>query len=78
MDSTQRRVSTEVDGDEAVVLSLQDGTLTVLNDDPAYPVEVTNEEGSSSGKLTVSGFGDKEDITAPAGALDLAELLGGA
>jgi hypothetical protein len=71
--------TTEVDGEDAVVVEQEDGsTLTVLNDDPSYPVGLTNDEGSSSGTLTISGFGDEEDITAPSDALDLAELVGGA
>jgi hypothetical protein len=71
--------STEIDGEDAVVVSLEDGsTLTVLDDDRSYPVEVTNNEGSSSGTLTISGFGEEEDITAPSDALDLAEVVGGA
>jgi hypothetical protein len=68
---------TEIDGEDAVVAVLKGGgTLTVLNDDPSYPVEVTNDEGSSSGTVTISGFGDEETITAPSNATDLAELVG--
>ena len=71
--------TTEVDGDDAVVVELEDGsTLTVLNDDPAYPVELTNDEGSSSGKVTISRIGEEADITAPSAPVDLAELVGGA
>ena len=71
--------TTEVDGDDAVVVSLLDGSsLTVLDDDPSYPVALTNDEGGSSGTLTISGFGEEEDITAPSGALDLTEVMGGA
>ncbi len=71
--------STEVDGDDAVVVSLEDGSsLTVLDDDPSYPVALTNDEGGSSGTLTISGFGEEQDITAPSDALDLAEVVAGA
>jgi hypothetical protein len=69
---------TEVDGDDAVVVELtQGGTLTVLDDDPAYPVEVTNEETGSTGTVTISRFGETEDISAPADALALDALPGG-
>ena len=50
----------------------------MLDDDPSYPVALTNEESGSSGTLTISGFGEEEDITAPADALDLSEVMGGA
>jgi hypothetical protein len=36
---------------------------------------MTNK-GDSPGTLTFSRFGEKEDITAPADALDLNELMG--
>ena len=71
--------ATEVDGDDAVVVALEDGsTLTVLNDDPSYPVELTNDEGDSSGKVTISRIGEEEEITAPSDPVDLAELTGAA
>jgi hypothetical protein len=71
--------TTEVDGNDAVVVNLtQGGTLTVLDDDPAYPVEVTNEESGSTGTVTIGRFGETVDISAPKDALDLDALGGGA
>jgi hypothetical protein len=68
----------EVDGEDVVVVEQEDGSsLKVADDDPAYPLELTNN-GDSSGTVTFSGFGETEDITAPADALDLTELMGGA
>jgi hypothetical protein len=70
--------SDEVDGEDVVVVEQEDGsTLTVADDDPAYPLEMTNA-GDSAGTVTFSRFGEKEDITEPADALDLADLMGGA
>ena len=69
----------EVDGEDVVVVEQDNGSsLTVADADPSYPLELTNDEGDSSGTLTFSGFGEEEDITAPTDALDLAELMGGA
>ena len=42
----------------------------------SYPVELTNDEGSSSGKVSISRFGEAEDISAPSDAVDLAALVG--
>lgn len=36
------------------------------------------EEGDSTGTLTFSRFGEKEDISAPEDAIDLTEMMGGA
>jgi hypothetical protein len=67
----------EVDGEDVVIVEQEDGSsLKVANDDPSYPLELTNN-GDSTGTVTFSGFGETEDITAPADALDLAQLMGG-
>ena len=67
----------ERDGEPVVIVEQEDGsTLTVANDDPAYPL-ATEEEGDEPSEVTFSRFGEKEDIEAPADALDLTELLGG-
>jgi hypothetical protein len=67
----------EVDGDPVVIAEQEDGSkLTVANDDPAYPLEIKNE-GDSTGTLTFSRFGDKDEIEAPTDAVDLAEIMGG-
>jgi hypothetical protein len=67
----------EVDGEDVVVVAQEDGSsLKVANSDPSYPLELTND-GDSSGTVTFSGFGETEDITAPADALDLTEVMGG-
>jgi hypothetical protein len=70
--------SDERDGHDVVVAEQENGsTLTVLDDDPSYPLELTNT-GDATGTVTFSRFGEKDDIAAPADALDLAELAGGA
>lgn len=67
----------ERDGDAVVIAEQEDGsTLTVANDDPSYPLEIKNE-GDQGGTLTFSGFGEEEEIEAPADALDLTEMMGG-
>jgi hypothetical protein len=68
----------EVDGDPVVVVEQGDGsTLTVANDDPAYPLEITSK-GDDEGKLSFSRFGEEEEFEVPADALDLTEMMGGA
>jgi hypothetical protein len=68
----------ELDGDPVVIAEQQDGsTLTVANDEPAYPLEIKNK-GDEEGTVTFSRFGEEEKIEAPADALDLTELMGSA
>jgi hypothetical protein len=68
----------ELDGDPVVIAEQQDGsTLTVANDEPAYPLEIKNK-GDQEGTVTFSRFGEEEKIEAPADALDLTELMGSA
>ena len=68
----------ELDGDPVVIAEQQDGsTLTVANDEPAYPLEIKNK-GDEEGTVTFSRFGEEEKIEAPADALDLTELRGSA
>ncbi len=67
----------ERDGEPVVIVEQEDGsTLTVANDEPAYPL-ATKEEGDSPSEITFSGFGEEEDIEAPADPVDLEELVGG-
>lgn len=67
----------ELDGQDVVVVEQEDGSeLFVADEDPPYPLQITNADGGS-GTLTFSGFGEEEDISAPADALDLAELGAG-
>jgi hypothetical protein len=69
--------SAEVDGTDVVVVEQEDGsTLSVADDDPSYPVELTRE-GDSTGSLTFSRYGEEETIEAPADALELEQVLGG-
>lgn len=64
------------DGD-VVVVSQEDGsTLRVADDDPAFPLELTNK-GDSAGTVTFDRFGEKQDIAPPVNALDLSTLAGG-
>jgi hypothetical protein len=67
----------EVDGEDVVIVEQEDGSsLKVANADPSYPLELTND-GDSAGTVRFSGFGETEDITAPADAVDLSESMGG-
>ena len=67
----------ERDGEPVVNVEQEDGSvLTVANDEPAYPL-ATKEEGDSPSEVTFSGFGEEEDIEAPADAIDLEQLAGG-
>jgi hypothetical protein len=69
--------SAESHGKPVVVVEHEDGsTLSVLNDEPAYLVTMTDESDSSE-KLTFSRFGEKQTIEAPADAMDLSELTPG-
>ena len=69
--------SDELDGTDVVVVEQEDGSkLSVANEDPTYPLALDDEKNKST--LTLSRFGEKEDITAPEDALDLNELEGGA
>jgi hypothetical protein len=64
------------DGD-AVVVTQEDGsTLRVADDDPAYPLQMTNK-GDSAGTVTFDRFGETTDIAPPVNALDLSTLAGG-
>jgi hypothetical protein len=67
----------EVDGEDVVIVEQENGSsLKVANADPTYPFELTNS-GDSTGTVTFSGFGEMEDITAPADAVNLTELISG-
>lgn len=79
LDGAVKKEVTEgnVDGEDVVVVEQEDGSnLKVANSDPTYPLQLTNS-GDSSGTVTFSGFGETEDITAPADALDLMAVMGG-
>jgi hypothetical protein len=70
--------SDEVDGKDVVVVQQEDGsTLSVADDERAYPLEIANK-GDAPGTVAFSRFGEEEDITAPADAIDLAQMTGGA
>jgi hypothetical protein len=64
------------DGDVAVVRQDDGSTLRVADDDPSYPLELTNK-GDSAGTVTFSRFGEKQEISAPVNVLDLDALAGG-
>ncbi len=64
----------ELDGEEVLVVTQADGSsLYVAADDPRYPLQIVNS-GDDAGTLTFDGFGEEQEITAPADALDLSEL----
>ncbi|WP_239520781.1 hypothetical protein [Blastococcus saxobsidens] len=67
----------EVDGTDVVVVEQEDGSkLFVADEDPAYPLRLTSV-GDQTGTLDLSEFGEEQDISAPEGAVDFGELLGG-
>jgi hypothetical protein len=63
------------DGDVVVVRQENGSTLRVSDDDPAYPLEMTNT-GDSAGTVTFSRFGETQDIAPPVNPLDLDALAG--
>ncbi|WP_040338791.1 hypothetical protein [Candidatus Blastococcus massiliensis] len=68
--------SDELDGDSVVIVEQEDGsTLTVKDDDPAYPLQITGA-GDAEGTVNFTNHGKKEDISAPEDVLDLEELMG--
>lgn len=70
--------SDEVDGTDVVVVEQENGSeLFVADEDPSYPLQIT-ESGDSNSVLTFSDFGEEEDISAPSDAIDLMEMMGGA
>lgn len=65
----------EVDGEDVLVLTTEDGsTMSVLAGDDSYPVRFDDKGEDSPGVTNLSRFGEKEDISAPADYIDLAEL----
>lgn len=67
----------EVDGEDVVVVAQENGsTLKVADDDPSYPLELTNT-GDTTGTVTFDRFGETSDISAPVNPLDLSQLAGG-
>lgn len=67
----------EVGGDDVVVVRQENGsTLKVADDDPSYPLEMTNA-ADSTGTVTFDRFGETTDISAPVNPLDLSSLAGG-
>jgi hypothetical protein len=68
--------SEEKDGDSVVVVEQEDGsTLTVADDDPPYPLELSGGDGEE-GTITFSNHGDEEDISAPDDVITEEELQG--
>jgi hypothetical protein len=67
-----------VDGKKVVVVTESDGsTLDVAATGTPYPLKATTKGGDSPGTLAFSDFGRRTTVTAPAGALDLTQLIGG-
>lgn len=68
--------SEEKDGDSVIVVEQADGsTLTVADDDPPYPLELSGPAGEE-GTITFSNHGDEEDISAPDDVISDEELQG--
>jgi hypothetical protein len=67
----------QVDGEDVLVATIEDGsTMSVLADGSDYPVLVEKTGGEEPGSLTFSGFGERQEITAPADFIDLAKFGG--
>jgi hypothetical protein len=64
------------DGDVVVVRQENGSTLRVSDDDPAYPLTMTNK-GDSAGTVTFSRYGETQDIAPPVNPIDLGALAGG-
>lgn len=63
-------VPSQVEGQPAVVVTQQDGsTLAVANTGAPLPLTLT-ENGAEKGTLTFTGYGQKQSIVAPPGAVD--------
>ncbi|RBY76541.1 hypothetical protein DQ239_13410 [Blastococcus sp. TF02-09] len=61
----------ELDGDDVVVVTLEDGTeLSVRDDDPPYPLELADDEGT----FTFTEHGEDEDISAPEDVIELEQI----
>lgn len=66
-----------VNGQKVLTLTESDGsTLDVAATGKPYPLHVV-DRSSQGGDLTLSNFGVRTNITAPAGALDLQQVAGG-
>lgn len=65
------------EGKDVVIITQTDGsTTTVAGAGTPYPLR-SEAKGTDPGTVTLSDFGKKTTITAPAGALDLTQLAGG-
>jgi hypothetical protein len=68
--------SEERDGDSVVVVEQEDGsTLTVADDDPPYPLEMSGGD-DEEGTISFSNHGEEEDISAPEDVISEEELTG--
>lgn len=66
----------EVDGESVIVVEQEDGsTLSVKDDDPPYPLELTGA-GDDEGTITFSDHGEDFDIAAPDDVVSPEELEG--
>lgn len=64
----------EVDGDSVIVVEQSEGpALSVADDDPPYPLQLSDDEGT----ITFSDHGDEADISAPDDVVSPEELEGG-
>ncbi|MGY2127985.1 hypothetical protein [Blastococcus sp. SYSU DS0617] len=67
----------ELDGEDVVIVEQEDGSsLTVADDDPPYPLQMSGG-GDSEGTVTFSDHGEEQDISAPDDVMDLESVLGG-
>ena len=67
----------QVDGDDVLIATTEDGsTMSVLADGSDYPVLIEKIGQEEPGSVAFSGFGEREEITAPTDFIDLADLGG--
>ena len=66
----------QVEGEDVLVVSTEDGSkLSVLTGDDSYPVLLEGTE-ENPGNVVLSGFGERQELEAPADFVDLADLGG--
>ena len=67
----------QVDGQDVLVATTEEGsTMSVLADGSDYPVLIEKTGDEDPGSVTFSGFGERQEITARADFIDLADLGG--
>ena len=67
----------QVEGQDVLIATTEDGsTMSVLADGSDYPVLIEKTGTEDPGSVAFSGFGERQEITAPTDFIDLADLGG--